>query len=148
MAYSVPYAPHQLKALHLTTVPKLFEQYIAQGIKLIPPRFRRLIENVAIVVEEEPSAAVRERQRLKPGDLLLGLYEGIPRTARANYAGVLPDKITIFKRHIEIEATQSGLPVAEVVAETIWHEVAHHFGLNENEVRAKERQRRHEHIAN
>lgn len=113
---------------------EIFEEYARRGILKIPKKFRDLTENVAIVIEERPA--------LGPHGLLLGLYEGVPRPARSHYTNVLPDKITLFKNHIEQYAAQTGQAVEKVVADTIWHEIAHHFGLDEREVRARERRRR------
>lgn len=118
-----------------------FEAFAEAGIAAIPEKFRALIENVAVVIKEAPSPAVLRRQRIPAGDLLLGLYEGLPRTARANYTNVLPDKITLFTAHIKRYAQDMNMPVSKVVADTIWHEIAHHFGLGEREVRKRERKR-------
>jgi len=69
------------------------------------------------------------------------LYEGIPKTKRWNYADVLPDKITIFKNQIE-KAAQSEEEIRRIVKETVWHEIAHHFGMDEKEVREAETRRK------
>ncbi len=119
-----------------------FEAFAEAGIAAIPAKFRALIENVAVIIEPEPTPAVLRRQRIPTGDLLLGLYEGVPRTARANYTNVLPDKITLYTTHIERYAQDTNASVAKVVSDTIWHEIAHHFGLGESGVRRLERRKK------
>ncbi len=111
-----------------------FEQIVATAIDNIPPKYAQHIKNLAFVIESEPS--LEQRQRLKLGDhqTLFGLYEGIPLTSRSgSYNLVLPDKITIFKRPIELSA-QSLVEVVERVNNTVWHEVAHYYGLDHNRI--------------
>lgn len=113
------------------------------GWSSVPERFRPLISNVALLVEDEPSAADRESVGLPEGDTLLGLYHGIPRTVRGDMYGVgmaLPDTITIYRLPILQAAAEDGISVRQMIEETIWHEVAHHFGLDEDEVARRERE--------
>ena len=79
------------------------------------------MDNVAVVVEDRPPAD-------EPG--LLGLYEGIAKTERESYAGVLPDRITLYRSTIEAEAG-SDEELRDLVADTVVHEVAHHFGITD-----------------
>jgi predicted Zn-dependent protease with MMP-like domain len=119
-----------------------FERLVEEAWRKIPRRFRREIENVAIVVEDEPSPAALRSARVPPGQTLLGLYQGVPRTQRGMwYQMVLPDKISLYQGPIE-RAARSEEDVARVVYETLWHEVAHYFGMDEARVRAAERRRR------
>lgn len=121
-----------------------FEKLISEGFEKLPQWVREKIKNVALLVEDEPSPEEREAQGLLPDETLLGLYKGVPLTARGEYYGVgmtLPDTITLYKLPILEAAEEDGKPVAEVVSETIWHEFAHHFGMDEGEVRARERER-------
>ena len=99
-------------------------------MRVIPPGFRRRLKNVAFIVETEPP---------QPG--LLGLYQGRPLHLRSvSDSFSFPDRITIFQRPHEQMARD--LPsLRRVVEETIWHEVAHYFGLNEAEVRRAEKRR-------
>lgn len=122
---------------------KQFEIFVAAGVNDIPKRFRDRIRNIAFVVEQEPTAVHRCTARLRKNETLLGLYEGIPQPARGVEYGalVLPDRITIFKGPILREA-ESLEDVRRIVSETIWHEVAHHFGLGEGEVRRREKRRK------
>jgi len=118
-----------------------FEQLVNEGIAAIPEKFLRLLNNVAVVVEEEPTREQKKKLHIHNGMTLFGLYEGIPQTVRgSNYSGVLPDKITIFLKPI-VEAAQSEKEVREAVCNTVWHEIAHHFGFDEKQVRALERKK-------
>ena len=125
-----------------------FEKLVAEEFpNAIPEKFRGKIKNVAFLVEDMPSAEVRQAERLGPNHTLLGYYRGIPHTARGDSYGVgntLPDTITLYQTPIEIEATVLGggeENIRKVVRDTIWHEVAHHFGMGEQEVRRRERKR-------
>lgn len=118
-----------------------FEKLVQEGFALIPERFREKIKNVALLVEDEPSEDVRQKEGLRDGETLLGLYQGIPATARGDTYGVgptVPDTITLYQRPIEEAAREEGIPVETVIAETIWHEYAHYFGMDEEEVRLRE----------
>ena len=114
------------------------------GFSPVPEKFRPLISNVALTVEDEPSEEERKNVGLDDGETLLGLYLGIPRPARGDHYGslVLPDKIIIYRLPILAAAEEDGLSVRQVIEETIWHEVAHHFGLDEDAVRKREAGRR------
>ncbi|MCR4327893.1 MAG: metallopeptidase family protein [Patescibacteria group bacterium] len=118
---------------------KEFEELVEKGIAAIPEKFRRMMDNVIVVIADEPSEKIRREHGLSAGETLLGLYEGIPRTERGvEYGGlVMPDTITIFQRPIEDKA-ESVEDIPEIVANTIWHEIAHYFGMKEDEVRAEE----------
>lgn len=117
---------------------------IEEGYEKLPDWVREKIKNVAILVEDEPSDEVRKIEGLGEDETLLGYYQGIPLTARGEGYGVgltMPDTITLYKWPIEEAAEEDGLPVAQVIAETIWHEFAHYFGMDEHEVRFREAER-------
>jgi len=119
-----------------------FEKIVEEGIKAIPEKFLRKLDNVAIVIEAESTPAQKKKLNIHPGWALFGLYEGIPQTQRGiNYSAVLPDKITIFQRPIE-EAAHDEKDIKEIVKNTVWHEIAHHFGMSEDRVRQAEIRRR------
>ncbi len=121
-----------------------FEKLVAEGYEKLPQWVREKIKNVALLIEELPSEEVRKEEGLEDDETLLGLYRGIPLSARGEYYGVgatLPDTITLYQLPIEEAAEEDGMDVADVVAETIWHEFAHHFGMDEGEVRRREQQR-------
>src|SRR5215510_10997286 len=108
-----------------------FDAIVENGLRLIPARFRRRMRNVAIVVEEEPP---------RPG--LLGLYQGRPLSGRSVFDSfAMPDKITIYQGPHE-RLARSRADLEQMVADTVWHEIAHHFGMDERRVRAAERRRR------
>lgn len=123
----------------------VFEQLVEEGITRIPAAFREHIQNVAILVEDAPEAQTVREQELDPEqDTLLGLYQGVPHTERGPEYGVgetLPDTITIYQTPTEEMADGDHEAVRRIVADTVWHEVAHHFGLDEDAVHARERQR-------
>ena len=119
---------------------KRFEQIVREGIKSIPRKFLEKLNNVDIVIEDEPSPFQLKKLKDKKKNMILGLYEGIPQTKRENYGQVLPDKITIFKKPIE-RITSSEEKIKEIIKNTVWHEIAHHFGMSEKEVREAERKR-------
>jgi predicted Zn-dependent protease with MMP-like domain len=107
-----------------------FELVVENALRGIPWRFRRHMENVAIVVEQEPR---------RPG--LLGLYEGRPLASRSVFETfAMPDKITIFQGPHE-RLSRSRAQLEQMVADTVWHEIAHHFGMDEAQVRKAERRR-------
>lgn len=118
-----------------------FSQLVQEGIAALPEKFRDKIENVAFLIADQPSRKQRKDNHLGKRDTLLGLYQGIPQTERgAYYDQVLPDTITIFKNPI-LEMSEDPETIKQIVADTVWHEVGHHFGLNEDEVRTREQQR-------
>ena len=119
-----------------------FEKIVKEGIEAIPEKFFRKLDNVEIVIEAEPTRAQKKKLDIHPNWALFGLYEGVPQTKRGiNYSAVLPDKITIFQKPIE-DAARDEKDIKEVVKNTVWHEIAHHFGMNEDEVRQAEVRRK------
>ena len=122
--------------------PAEFDRLVAAAYARIPARFRRRLKNIALVVEPEPGAAQLARGRTPRGSTLLGLYEGRPLTKRSVFEPfAMPDRITIFQGPHERLAT-SPEHLARLVEDTVWHEVAHYFGMDELQVRAAERRRR------
>ena len=122
--------------------PDEFDALVAAAYRRIPARFRRRLKNVALVVKEEPSQEQLARGRVPHGNTLLGLYEGRPLTTRSVFEPfAMPDRITIFQGPHE-RLAQGPEHLARMVEDTVWHEVAHYFGMNELQVRAAERRRR------
>lgn len=118
-----------------------FEKIVEEGIKAIPEKFLRKLDNVSIVVEDEPTPVQIKKLRIRRGLTLLGLYEGVPQAKRTAYYGaVLPDKITVFQEPIEAVARDKE-EIKEIVKNTVWHEIAHHFGMDETRVRRAETKR-------
>jgi predicted Zn-dependent protease with MMP-like domain len=115
-----------------------FEQLVAEAVTLIPARFRREMKNLALVVEEEPSAELLEEMEIEPPDSLYGLYQGTPLPERTwGFGNTLPDRITLFQRPIE-EDCEDEDEIRVVIGETLIHEVGHYFGLSEEEIEAIE----------
>ena len=111
-----------------------FERLVREAVLLIPPRFRREMKNLALVVEMEPSAALLDEMEIEPPDSLYGLYQGTPLTERTwDFGNTLPDRITIFQRPIE-EDCEDEDEIRAVIGETLIHEVGHYFGLSEEEI--------------
>jgi predicted Zn-dependent protease with MMP-like domain len=108
-----------------------FEELVSEALDRIPPELTRLMDNVAVFVEDEPPPEDPE---------LLGLYEGTPLTERGEwYAGVLPDRISVYMgptlRMVRREEGDRELVVAEVEI-TVVHEIAHHFGIDDERLHA------------
>lgn len=118
---------------------KQFENFIAAALDALPERYQKNLNNVVIVAEDEPNPEQRAKLHLHNGVTLFGLYEGIPLTRRTgNYSGVVPDKITIFKNPTEAVAT-SEHDLKEQVRHTVWHEVAHFYGLDHIDIDKRDR---------
>ena len=111
-----------------------FEELVKDALASIPARFRKAIHNVAIVVEEEPSAALLREMEIEPPDTLFGLYQGTPLTERRwDYGNTLPDRVTLFQGPIERESEDEEDAVV-AIGETLIHELGHYFGLSEEEI--------------
>ena len=117
-----------------------FERLVAEAVTLIPARFRVEMRNLALVVEDEPDAALLDEMGIEPPDSLYGLYQGTPLTERHWAEGnELPDRITIYQGPIEEDA-EDDADARDMIAETLIHEVGHYFGLSEEEIEAIEEQ--------
>ncbi len=115
-----------------------FAALIEEAMDALPEEYVRNLSNVAVVYADEPTEEQRRKLRLRCDQQLFGLYEGIPRTSRgAGYNFVLPDKITIFKLPI-LALSQDEQGVRRQVARTLWHEIAHHYGLGHDQIHALE----------
>lgn len=122
---------------------KYFKKIVEDAFIAIPEKFRRLLSNVQIVVEDEASQVQRQKVHASPGSLIFGLYEGVPQTKRGmGYGGVLPDKITIFQKPIEQVAGGDEEKIRKIVNDAVYHEIAHHFGTNEERIRQIEIRRK------
>ena len=111
-------------------VSEEFEQLVTEALKDLPTFFKEKMENVEVVTEDWPDP------NYSRGRLLLGLYRGVPKIKRgAGYTMVLPDKITIFKGPIELVSRESKEAIKNLVVDTVQHEIAHHFGINDRRLR-------------
>ena len=111
-----------------------FEQLVAEALASIPRRFKKAMQNIAIVVEDEPSAELLADMEIEPPDTLLGLYQGTPLTERTwGYGNALPDRVLIFQGpHERAADDEDDLVVA--IAETLIHEIGHYFGMSEEQI--------------
>lgn len=107
-----------------------FRKLVGEAMDELPEVFRRHLDNVEVVVAEEPSPEVQEEF---PGVFLLGLYQGTPLVERSVVEMSLPDIISIYKRNIE-EVCSTEEEIREEVRRTLLHEIGHHFGLSEEEL--------------
>jgi predicted Zn-dependent protease with MMP-like domain len=109
-----------------------FEELVSEALDSIPEPLWKVIENVAVMVEEWPSRRQLESVGVPPGTTLLGLYEGVPRTVRTStYGLVTPDKITIFRGPILRISPPNEDAIRAQVRQTVLHEIAHHFGISD-----------------
>ena len=108
-----------------------FEALVFRAVETLPPEFRSKLENVDIIAEDWPSPNQISRLGLRNKTQLLGLYEGVPQTRRdSGYNLVLPDKITIFQKSIELKC-RSDKEIEGEIGRVIRHEIAHHFGIGD-----------------
>jgi predicted Zn-dependent protease with MMP-like domain len=115
-----------------------FLKLVDAGIDALRDDIKEKMHNVAIVIADEPSKAQRKEHNLGKDGVLFGLYEGIPQTERGvEDFLMMPDKITIFKNPI-LETYSDPKDIAQCVENTVWHEVAHHFGMDEDQVEEEE----------
>jgi predicted Zn-dependent protease with MMP-like domain len=110
-----------------------FKNIVAEAIDGVPPRYQKRLENVAFIVEDQPTEEQRQRLSLRPGDSLFGLYEGVPLPQRFGTTKLLPDKITLFKLPL-LRYSRDVEELRDRVAKTVWHEVAHYFGLDHRRI--------------
>jgi predicted Zn-dependent protease with MMP-like domain len=111
-----------------------FSRLVEEALQEIPARFRSEMQNVAVVVEDEPAPELLEEMEVEPGDTLFGLYQGTPLPERGwTYGNTLPDRISIYQLPIE-EACEDDEEIRDCVAETVIHEFGHYFGMSEEEI--------------
>jgi predicted Zn-dependent protease with MMP-like domain len=113
---------------------KTFEQLVADALASIPRRFRQAMQNIAIVVEDEPARQLLAEMDIAPPDTLLGLYQGTPLTERSwAHGNTLPDRVLIFQGpHERAADDEDDLVVA--IGETLIHEIGHYFGMSEAQI--------------
>jgi len=109
-----------------------FEQLVARAIESMPEDIRERLENVDIVVADEPTREQLQSTGLSRNETLLGLYEGVPLPNRTQgYSYVMPDKITIFQRPIEASCKNES-QITSKIQRVVRHEIAHHFGIDDD----------------
>lgn len=115
--------------------PKTFEEIVLSAVESLPEEFKQKLENIDIVVEEEPTAEQVRSARVPKSVFLMGLYQGVPFSKRTHFYGnVLPDKITIFRNNIE-RACRNEEEIKETIRRTVIHEFAHYFGLSDEHMK-------------
>jgi predicted Zn-dependent protease with MMP-like domain len=117
-----------------------FRSLVEEAIDTIPAKFAREVRNLAIVIEDEPSAELLDEMDMDPDqDVLLGLYQGTPLNERGwGYGNQLPDRITLFQQSIEDDCNGDEDDIVVAIGETLIHELGHYFGMSEEEIMAIE----------
>ena len=111
-----------------------FDKLITRAMNELPQKYIKGLQNVAIVMADEPTFDQLKKLKVRNDSVLLGLYEGIPLTERgASYNLVLPDKITLFKNSL-VELSDDNLELFEHIKRTLWHEIAHYYGLDHDRI--------------
>jgi predicted Zn-dependent protease with MMP-like domain len=119
---------------------KEFLNLVDAGISALPQKIKSLMQNVAVVIADDILADQRKEMDLEESEIVFGLYEGVPQTERGVDYQALPDKITIFKNPI-LETYTDPQDIKECVENTVWHEVAHHFGYGDPWIEKEEETR-------
>jgi predicted Zn-dependent protease with MMP-like domain len=110
-----------------------FEQLVANALRRLPRRFKNKIKNISIEVEDRPSRETLVNMGIEHGTLL-GLYQGVPLTAREwNYGNMLPDRIVIYQVPIE-QSARTPEEIEDIVLDTVIHEIGHYFGFDDEEL--------------
>ena len=119
-----------------------FEWLVFKAVDELPDEFRERMDNIDIVVQDEPTSDQLAETGLKRSETLLGLYEGVPLTRRSrSYGMVPPDKITIFQKPIEARC-HGETAMQREIQRVVKHEIAHHFGIGDARLNQLERKRR------
>ena len=118
-----------------------FEWLVAKAVDSLPDEFHSKLENIDVVVEEQPTPDQLDKVGLNRGETLLGLYQGVPLTRRSRHYGmVVPDKITIFQKPIEAKC-KYDTAITNEVRRVVLHEIAHHFGITDARLNQLEREK-------
>jgi predicted Zn-dependent protease with MMP-like domain len=119
---------------------KEFEELVERVVAQLPKDYLEKLKNVAFIVEEVPNENQRRQLSLRPNQTLFGLYEGVPLSERQGATKMLPDKITLFKRPLE-NASSNINALFQNIGKTVWHEVAHYYGLNHDMINDLEKKK-------
>jgi predicted Zn-dependent protease with MMP-like domain len=114
-----------------------FQQFINEALDSLPPERMGHVQNVAFLFEDEPTPEQRIKLELRHDQTLLGLYEGVPLARRQGMTTGLPDKITLFKLPLCASAN-TLVELQEQIRHTMWHELAHYFGLDHEQIHGLE----------
>lgn len=119
-----------------------FDQFMQESLDELPKKLRDALSNVAFVIEGDARIAQSGEVQISRGSILLGLYQGVPQSQWGRGgSGQLPDKITIFKNSIQSIARDEP-HLKEMIRDVVWHEIGHHFGFVEADLRAIESRRK------
>jgi len=120
-----------------------FEKLVSEAIQALPQAGKEAMKNVVFLVEQEVRNLKAKEIGIKRGQMLLGLYEGVSKLNRGTgYSWVLPDKITIFQKPIEILSNGDREKIRETVFDVVRHEVGHHLGFDEYGIREYEKKKK------
>ena len=111
-----------------------FQRLIDQALTELPGEHVKNIQNVAILYESEPTPEQRLKLELRHDQTLLGLYEGVPLSQRQGMTRLFPDKITLFRLPLQAHANSLD-SLKEEIKHTLWHEIAHYYGLDHGQIR-------------
>ncbi len=115
--------------------PEIFEDLVDDALAALPEQFADMLDNVVVVVEDWPDRATLRSVGARSPYELLGFYHGVPQTGRtSNYGLVTPDKISIYRRPIEAQC-RTAEELREMVKRVVFHELAHHFGIDDDRLR-------------
>ncbi len=110
-----------------------FQELIDRAFDSLPKTHRDNVKNVAILFADEPTAEQRYELQLRHDQTLLGLYQGVPLSERQGRQPLLPDRITLFKFPLLMQAGNER-ELQEAIRHTLWHEIAHYYGLNHTDI--------------
>ena len=114
-----------------------FQKLINQALESLPGEHAKQLKNVAILYENDPTPEQRITAKLRPDQTLLGLYEGVPLSQRNGHDTLYPDRITLFKNPLSANA-QTEQELLKEIRHTLWHEIAHYYGLDHDKIHALE----------
>lgn len=119
-----------------------FEKLVEEALDSIPRKFKKLLNNISVIVEDHPSPEVYQKTGTTPSHLILGLYHGVPYNHRGPYYGnTPPDVISIYQKPIE-QLCSHEEEIKERIQEVVLHEIGHYFGMSEKQLRDIEKFRR------
>lgn len=114
-----------------------FQELIDEAFDSLPKEHRDSVRNVAILYQDDPTLEQRIELELRNDQTLLGLYQGVPLSQRQGMTQIFPDKITLFKGPLSHHATTED-ELREEIRHTLWHEIAHYYGLNHDQIHGLE----------
>jgi predicted Zn-dependent protease with MMP-like domain len=117
----------------LRVAPEEFERLVEKALDELPEEFAEALENIAVVIEDEPDPELLAEYGFDPEEELLGLYEGVPLPERDSFYQALPDRISIFRSPL-LRYCRSRREVIREVRDTLVHEIGHYFGLGDEEM--------------